>query len=400
MTSEEPGFTDSPSPGERLRERRAELGISLESVSNALLIPVGSLKALEDNRYEELPGLTYIIGYWRSYANILDIDISDEIRIHKDRLQSSDTLAAYHLGQQTDVQHRKSRKVPVILFVLLFTGFLGGLWYWQKPMDTRSVSLNESNLLDDAATPVVTTSPVLLLPKSGESEQSARPAGIREPAAPESEPAPMPEPEAEVSEEPEPAPTPEPEPIPIPVPEPEPISEPISISTPISEPVPEAVLEPALAPDVPEDSQPVESQAAEAGQTERPVQERESHTITGLQESEPGFDQGNEPDSGSAGEVFESDRVYDASSLEWLRVDVHKTVWIDIRNGRDEKLVFRTVEEGENLEINGEPPFYVYIGSPDGVDVFYLGEPVETPPHSSGQSARFVVGKYPESTSN
>jgi len=382
MLSEETGLTASLSPGERLKEKRTELGISLEEVSNALLISVSNLKALEDNRYEELPGLTYIIGYWRSYANILDVDISDEIEIHKDRLQVSDTQAAYHLGQQADVQHKKSRRVSVILFVLLFAGFLGGLWYWQKPAGTRAVplngnaQLNENNVLDE----VVTTSPVLLLPKSEQSEPEPEIEPEVE-SEPDAKPDPASEPEVAeepVSVEPEPAPKPEPEPEP----EPEVSEEPVSVA---QEPELESNPEPEFA--VLEEPTPVQPE-----QTALPTEEPEIDRVADLPEP----DQGNEPDSGAAGEIFESDSRYDANSLEWLKVDVRKTVWIDIRNGRGEKLVFRTVAAGENLEVNGEPPFYVYIDSLNGVNVFYLGEAVDIPPHSSGQSSRFVVGKYPE----
>ena len=346
MMPEEPDFTASFSPGERLKAKRTELGISLQEVSNALLIPVGNLEALENNRYEDLPGLTYIVGYWRSYANILDVDISDEIEIHKNRLWSSAALAAYHLGQHADVHQKKSRKGSVILLILLFSGFLGGLWYWQKPADVQTVLLNGNqagklfNTPDNGnnATDDIVTNPVLSLPESGKIDQPDLLVDTQEPVGTGMD--------ADVDAQPEPG-----------VPE-------------------EPVSGPGDQPDSSVD-------------TREPV-------VTGTVADA----QGLERDSGSAGEVFGSDSGYDANSLRGLKVNVHKTVWIDIRNGQGEKLVFRMVNEGENLEISGSPPFYVYIGALEGVDMFYLGEPVDIPPHSSGQSSRVVVGEYPESNSN
>ena len=105
-----------------------------------------------------------------------------------------------------------------------------------------------------------------------------------------------------------------------------------------------------------------------------------SVTSTDADGSEQDSGPGNESDAGSDEEDFGTGPRYDANSLRWIKVNVHKTVWIDIRNGQGEKLVFRTVNDGENLNVNGSPPFYVFIGSLDGVEVFYLGESVEIPP--------------------
>ena len=143
MMPEEPDFISSPSPGERLKSIRIELGISLQEVSSALNFSLAYLKALESDRYEGLPGLTYIVGYWRSYANLLGVDISDEIRIHKSRLELTEANPAYQYNQHSDFDQRNSRKGSVIIFLLLITGFLGGLWYWQNPADNQTVPVNE-----------------------------------------------------------------------------------------------------------------------------------------------------------------------------------------------------------------------------------------------------------------
>ena len=330
MMPEEPDFINSPSPGERLKAKRIEYGVSLQEVSGALLLSVTYLKALESNCYEDLPGLTYIVGYWRSYANLLGIDVSDEIRIHKSRLEATNANPAFDYNHQSDFYQKKSRKGSVILFLLLITGFIGGLWYWQNPTDNQTVPLNEiqfgaelniSNNENNAADDVVDNS--VLLPLE-----------------------------------------------------------------------PQIIGQPDLFMDVDETTAPDTDADAVA------VADNPGLTSTDTDGSEQDFGVGYDFDAVSVEEEFGRGPRYDANSLRWIKVDVHKTVWIDIRNGQGEKLVFRTVNDGENLRINGSPPFYVFIGSLDGVEVFYLGESVEIPPHSSGQSSRFVVGEYPEATPN
>ena len=411
MVPEEPDFTVGFSPGERLKAKRTELGVSLKEVSNALLISVSNLKALENNRYEDLPGLTYVVGYWRSYANILDVDISDEIEIHKNRLRSSDVLAAYHLGQYADVHQKKSRKGSVILLILLFSGFLGGLWYWQKPTDGQTGLLpgnqagEQFNTLDNgnnAADGIVTNS-VLSLPESSKVEQPDSFVDTQEPVVTGIDAEVDVQAEPGVSEEPVSGSGDQPDSF---VDTQEPVVTGIDAEVDVQaepgvseEPVsgsgdqPDSFVdtqEPVVTGiDVEVDVQ------AEPGVSEEPVSgsgdqpdsfvDTQEPVVTGIDaevdvQAEPGVSE--ELVSGSVREVFGSGSGYDANSPEWLKVAAHKTVWIDIRSGQDEKLVFRMVNEGENMEINGLPPFYVFIGSLDGVELFYLGESVDMPPHS------------------
>ncbi len=425
MKPEESDFTAGASPGERLKAKRTELGVSLKEVSNVLLISVANLEALENNRYEDLPGLTYIIGYWRSYANVLNLDISDEIEIYKNEIQPSGALSAYHVGQHVDVHQKKVRKGSFLLFALLFAGFIGGLWYWQSPVDNRTVPLNGNpvdeplNTLDNgnnAADEVVANS-TLSVPELEEIEQPDLPVDGREPtgAGMDADADADAQPEAEAPEVPEESVSGSADPSGSSVEAQEPVvtgtnadvdaDVEAQVQTGSGDSgVPSGVPEVPEAPEAPEEpvSGSVDSPGSSVGAQEPVVAGTvvDTDTDTDTERTEQGSGPGNEPDSGSGGEVFAPDSDYDASSTRWIKVNVHKTVWIDIRNGQGEKLVFRMVNEGENLEINDSPPFYVFIGSPDGVEVFYLGESVDMPLHSSGLSSRFVVGEYPESTSN
>jgi cytoskeletal protein RodZ len=60
--------------GEYLKNRRIELGISLEEAEQNLKIRKKYLVALEEGDESILPGRTYFVGYLRNYANYLGID--------------------------------------------------------------------------------------------------------------------------------------------------------------------------------------------------------------------------------------------------------------------------------------------------------------------------------------
>ncbi len=69
----------APSPqgtgiGELLRSRRQALGITLEQVHAETRIPVRYLQALEEERFEAFPAVTYARGFLRTYAQFLELD--------------------------------------------------------------------------------------------------------------------------------------------------------------------------------------------------------------------------------------------------------------------------------------------------------------------------------------
>ncbi len=60
--------------GEYLRNKRIELGISLDDAEQSLKIRKKYLTAIEEGDESVLPGKTYFVGYLRNYANYLQID--------------------------------------------------------------------------------------------------------------------------------------------------------------------------------------------------------------------------------------------------------------------------------------------------------------------------------------
>jgi len=124
------------SPGSLLREKRAENGWSRADVAWALCLTDRQMQALESDDYQNLPGKTYILGYWKGYANLLGISIDHSIEAHKRRLpQRYSNIALQTDPQQMHGSMEKSRRRLAFLFGVLSVIFLASLWYWQHPGD-------------------------------------------------------------------------------------------------------------------------------------------------------------------------------------------------------------------------------------------------------------------------
>ena len=61
------------SPGHRLREARLSAKISVEEVAARLHLDARLIDALENDRYGELPQPTFVRGYLRGYAHLLNL---------------------------------------------------------------------------------------------------------------------------------------------------------------------------------------------------------------------------------------------------------------------------------------------------------------------------------------
>ena len=60
--------------GDTLREAREKMGLSMEDVEESTKIRRKYIQALEDNKFEIIPGDVYVRGFLRSYARFLNVD--------------------------------------------------------------------------------------------------------------------------------------------------------------------------------------------------------------------------------------------------------------------------------------------------------------------------------------
>ncbi|MFH1158381.1 MAG: RodZ domain-containing protein [Pseudomonadota bacterium] len=80
------------SVGELLRAAREAKKLEIEDVSSSIHIRPVQLRAIEDNNIDALPGMTYAVGFVRSYANFLGLNGAGIV--HKFKAEHGNVAAA------------------------------------------------------------------------------------------------------------------------------------------------------------------------------------------------------------------------------------------------------------------------------------------------------------------
>lgn len=111
-----------PSPGAKLKKLREDLGYSREKISESLYITVHYVKALENDDFDKLPGMTFAKGYIRSYAQFLRADVEDILNCYENFIRA---------GEDTSKQETEARKArdskQIIIWILLAVVLLAGV---------------------------------------------------------------------------------------------------------------------------------------------------------------------------------------------------------------------------------------------------------------------------------
>ena len=113
--------------GSSLRETRVRRGIKLAQVAAETRIRTRYLQALEDERFELLPGSVYAKGFLRAYADYLGLDGQLFVDEYNSRHGADEAPPA---PPQLELRPWPLR-LEVIAAAILFLALAGGLLAWQ-----------------------------------------------------------------------------------------------------------------------------------------------------------------------------------------------------------------------------------------------------------------------------
>jgi cytoskeleton protein RodZ len=91
----------------------------------------------------------------------------------------------------------------------------------------------------------------------------------------------------------------------------------------------------------------------------------------------------------AAAETATSTPVAPAPKL--LQVHVSAQSWIEVIDVRGQSLISRTVQPGENVELDGPVPLKVKVGNAAATEIVFRGQALELAPFTRGNLARFEL---------
>lgn len=145
--------------GDILRRTRERRGDDLQAIADYLCIRRGFLEALEDSRYDAFPADAYVIGFLRSYADLLGLNSREAIDRY--RAEMAGRRKKPSLVLPTPIVEGRSPSVFVLIGAVIAAILIYVVWYSLSTPDRASVSTPPalpSSPAADVATPAAPAS--------------------------------------------------------------------------------------------------------------------------------------------------------------------------------------------------------------------------------------------------
>lgn len=176
-----------------LRRAREDLGRDLVRIAGDLKIRRVYLEAIEEGRFDDLPGTTYAVGFVRAYADHLGLDSIEIVGRFKDEVEGVNERL--QLVFPTPAPESKIPSGAVLLISVLLIALAYGGWYYlssgQEDGDGQILAVPDR--LEPLASAPETQALPAPVASAGRVLTPAEPLVVEEPAA-ESQGAPDPEP--------------------------------------------------------------------------------------------------------------------------------------------------------------------------------------------------------------
>lgn len=144
--------------GETLRGAREEMGLSYQDVEESIKIRAVYLRAIEEERFEELPGAAYTKGFMRTYAKFLGLDGDAVIAAYLSMAAVLPEEPAPSAPRRLQGARPAFRRTALLATAAVAVIIVIVLSFYFNPAEQKPISdppgLSEQNQPEDAAPPV------------------------------------------------------------------------------------------------------------------------------------------------------------------------------------------------------------------------------------------------------
>ncbi|MEQ9813594.1 MAG: DUF4115 domain-containing protein [Azospirillaceae bacterium] len=156
---------------EELRQAREDTGLSLRELSEVLRIRYVYLSAIENGRWEDLPGPVYAIGFIRTVSLYVGLDADEMVRRFKGEVDGVDRRA--DLNFPVPAPESRMPGGIMVLLALILAGAAYGGWYVFSAERSEQMAVIDDNSLPDRFAAILQEDGPLIRPASIADRRSA-----------------------------------------------------------------------------------------------------------------------------------------------------------------------------------------------------------------------------------
>ncbi len=154
LTEESVAVPEMPAVGSQLRQAREAMGLKVADIAKTLKLGQRQVEALENGQWDGLPGTTFIRGFVRNYARLVQLDPVTLVgQLDPVLVKPVDTLTVPRVRPADMPQFGGSpaRRDRVVVAVGLGAVMLAAALYFLLPNDLAALRTDVQSLLDSLA---------------------------------------------------------------------------------------------------------------------------------------------------------------------------------------------------------------------------------------------------------
>ncbi|MGM0906601.1 MAG: RodZ domain-containing protein [Pseudomonadota bacterium] len=342
----------SKGPGQILKEAREAKGLSQREVADQLRLRKQIIELLEADDYSTFSTPTFIKGYLRAYAKLLDLDDTELFQAYKAKgFQEVQSSQMQSFSRRKKHQENDNR-LMLITYVVIIVVIALVIWWWQEPDLGFNEEINGTQESSEVA--------------PAEVEDEADSVGGIEISNQPTEPQIGPDEEDAVLES--------------------------DVETEDTNVAVESVQEPAT-----EDGEPSSESTDNTVADAEPITEvtdSDQSSTESVEEATPQAEPTEtdaEPEPTEAAPVPTEQSEQSEANSASLVLDFNEECWVKIDDATGETQAVGVKAAGYRMPVPGEAPFSVTLCKPEAVNVSFNGNAVDMSQFRTGRVARFTV---------